>query len=207
MDWGRPRLGRLFSGAEPVPATDESEAHVLPEIVQDRQTDNHLLWLTVGIFVVVLAAGGGFWLGRVTVPTQLPVSADDSDDTDTSTPPSAPPTTAGATAPAAATTASLQSRRHYSHANEPQGAGVIAAAKPASGTVYVHRMNSDVRAQPSYDSEVVKKEAKGAQVQLIAVSDKWTEIEDGALKGWMRSSVLKDTPPGEKRSRKSDGGG
>ncbi len=65
-------------------------------------------------------------------------------------------------------------------------------------------MNSDVREQPSYDAQVIKKEAKGAQVQMIALSDKWAEVKDGAIKGWMRSSVLKDTPPGEKRKKKSD---
>ena len=72
--------------------------------------------------------------------------------------------------------------------------------------MYVHRMNSDLRDQPSYDAQVIKKEAKGAQVQLIALSDKWAEIKDGETKGWMRSSVLKDKPPGEKRAKKSDSG-
>lgn len=81
---------------------------------------------------------------------------------------------------------------------------MIAAAKPASGMMYVHRMNSDVRDQPSYDAQVLKKEAKGAQVELIALSDKWAQIKDGTMKGWMRSSVLKDTPPGEKRKKKAD---
>lgn len=204
MGWELPRLGRLLSGAEPAQAVESGEAHVLPEIVHDTQTDNHALWLTVGIFVVVLAAGGGFWLGRETVPTQPPANTEDSDDYDDTASQSVAASTA--TSPATSATVAPQPHRHYSHANEPQGAAVIAAAKPATGTMYVHRMNSDVRSAPSYDSEVIKKEAKGAQVRLVAVSDKWTEIQDGALKGWMRSSVLKDTPPGEKRPKKSDSG-
>jgi SH3-like domain-containing protein len=59
-----------------------------------------------------------------------------------------------------------------------------------------------VRAEPSYDAQVLKKEPKGAHVQLKALSDKWAEIQDGGMKGWMRASVLKDTPPGEKRKKK-----
>jgi hypothetical protein len=186
-------------------ASDPSQSHVLPEIVHDTQTDRQALWLTVGIVVVVLAAGGGFFVGRATVPAQLPASADDSDYDDASAPPAAArsPAQSEATASAPANEAA-QPRRHYSHPGELQGAAVIAAAKPASGTMYVHRMNSDLRGQPSYDAQVIKKEAKGAQVQLIALSDKWAEIKDGAIKGWMRASVLKDTPPGEKRKKGDD---
>ena len=82
------------------------------------------------------------------------------------------------------------------------GADVIAAAKPASGTMYVHRNNSDLRGKPATSSPAIKKLAKGEQVTLIAVSDKWSEIQDGATKGWVRSSIIKDTPPGTKTSRK-----
>jgi len=87
------------------------------------------------------------------------------------------------------------------------GADVIAAAKPASGTMYVHRNNSDLRPAPSTSSEAIKKLAKGEQVTLLALSDKWAEVEDGSTKGWVRASILKDTPPGEKsakRKKKSD---
>lgn len=179
-------------------ASDPEDTHVLPEIVNDTHADNQGLRLTIGIVVVVLAAGGGFFAGRATVPTQSPASAaEDADDGDTTTQP-VPATPSAATAPMSAET---PKHRSYSHAGEAQGATVIAAAKPASGAVYVHRMNSDVRAQPSYDAQVLKKEAKGAQVQLVALSDKWAEIKDGTTKGWMRASVLKDTPPGETRKK------
>lgn len=201
MAWGFQRflgIGPKASEGEPVSDSDPSHTHVLPEIVHDTQTDHQALWLTVGIVVVALSAGGGFLAGRATVPAQSPASAEDYDD-GTSVPAPSPkqPAAAAANEPA-------QPHRHYSHPGELQGAAVISAAKPATGTVYVHRMNSDLRDQPSYDAQVIKKEAKGAQVQMIAVSDKWTEVQDGAIKGWMRSSVLKDTPPGEKRPRKSD---
>jgi hypothetical protein len=82
------------------------------------------------------------------------------------------------------------------------GADVIAAATPASGTMFVHRNNSDLRGRPATTSPAIKKLAKGEQVTLIAVSDKWSEVQDGAIKGWVRSSIIKATPPGAKTPRK-----
>jgi len=101
-----------------------------------------------------------------------------------------PPTTDEAPSP----------RTHHAKANA--GADVIAAAKPANGLMYVHRNNSDLRPAPSTSSEPIKKLAKGEKVQLLALSDKWAQVDDAGTKGWMRASVLKDTPPGEKKSRK-----
>ncbi len=40
---------------------------------------------------------------------------------------------------------------------------------------------------------------------MVALSDKWAEVKDGDVEGWMRASVLKDTPPdapGTKHPRK-----
>lgn len=88
------------------------------------------------------------------------------------------------------------------HAKKDAGADVIAAAKPATGLMYVHRNNSDLRPAPSTSSEPIKKLAKGEKVRLLMLSDKWAEVDDAGTKGWMRASVLKDTPPGEKKSRK-----
>jgi hypothetical protein len=85
------------------------------------------------------------------------------------------------------------------------GADVIAAAKPASGTMYVHRNNSDLRPAPSTSSDAIKKLTKGETVNLIALSDKWAEVDDHGTKGWVRASILKATPPGESRSRKNHG--
>jgi SH3-like domain-containing protein len=91
-------------------------------------------------------------------------------------------------------------RAHHAKANA--GADVVAAAKPASGLMYVRRNNSDLRPAPSTASEPIKKLARGEKVQLLMLSDKWAEVDDAGTKGWMRASVLKDTPPGEKKSRK-----
>jgi uncharacterized protein YgiM (DUF1202 family) len=89
---------------------------------------------------------------------------------------------------------------HAHRANKSDaGADVVAAAKPASGTMYVHRNNSDLRAVPSTSSPAIKKLAKGEKVTMIALSDKWAEVNDNGTKGWMRSSILKDTPPDESK--------
>ncbi|HUO91628.1 MAG TPA: SH3 domain-containing protein [Rhizomicrobium sp.] len=88
------------------------------------------------------------------------------------------------------------------HARANAGAEVIAAAKPASGLMYVHRNNSDLRPAPSTSSEPIKKLPKGEKVQLLRLSDKWAQVDDAGTKGWMRASVLKDTPPGEKKKKK-----
>jgi hypothetical protein len=105
------------------------------------------------------------------------------------------------TNPAATDEASAPSPRAH-HAKANAGADVIAAAKPASGLMYVHRNNSDLRPAPSTSSEPIKKLAKGEKVQLLALSDKWAQVDDAGTKGWVRASVIKDTPPGEKKSRK-----
>lgn len=96
---------------------------------------------------------------------------------------------------------------HVRHAKVDAGADVIAAAKPATGTMYVHRANSDLRPAPSSSSEAIRKLAKGEKVTLLALSDKWAQVDDAGTKGWVRASILKDTPPGEKtpkRKKKSD---
>jgi SH3 domain-containing protein len=104
-------------------------------------------------------------------------------------------------APAATDETSTPPHRTH-HAKANAGADVIAAAKPATGLMYVHRANSDLRPAPSTSSEPIKKLAKGEKVQLLALSDKWAQVDDAGTKGWVRASVIKDTPPGEKKSRK-----
>jgi hypothetical protein len=161
------------------------------------------VWLAATLGAVALSAGS-FMLGRASVPA--PQALGDASDMDSyaddaSSAPQSPPRADNDTAPVSA-----PARRAHAHAGEPEGAAVIAAATKASGLRYVHRMNSDVRAEPSYAAQVLKKEPKGAQVQLLALSDKWAEIQDGAVKGWMRASILKDTPPDtdSRRKKKSD---
>ena len=161
------------------------------------------LWLGALVAAAALSSAS-FWLGRESVPA--PPTAIDASETDSY----ADDTSVAPSQPAANATASRSPARR-AHADEPEGAAVIAAATHTSGLRYVHRMNSDLRAAPSYGSQVLKKEPKGAQVQLVALSDKWAQVRDGAVTGWMRASVLKDTPPDapgtKKRSRKKEDGG
>jgi hypothetical protein len=142
----------------------------------------------------IVIAGGGFWAGRATAPVPamrhavVADTADDetySDDTPSTTP--TVPTSDGNATP-------VTEHRTRGHRTDA-GAAVIAAATKATGTKYVHRNNSDLRQAPSYAAETLKKEPKGAQVEMVALSDKWAEVKDGSVKGWMRASVLKDTPP------------
>jgi hypothetical protein len=72
---------------------------------------------------------------------------------------------------------------------------VVAAATPATGTRYVRRNNSDLRAVPSTSAPAIAKEARGTAVTLIAVNGKWSEVRAGAATGWMRSSVLGEEAP------------
>jgi hypothetical protein len=69
------------------------------------------------------------------------------------------------------------------------------AARPIACLRYVHRGGSDLREQPKTSAKVLKKEPKGQQVQLVAISGPWAEVRDGQLTGWMRASVLGKTPP------------
>jgi hypothetical protein len=78
-------------------------------------------------------------------------------------------------------------------------AAVIAAATPASGVRYVRRGNSDLRATPSSSAPAIAKEAKGTEVTLLSVADKWSQVRVGTQTGWMRTSVLGETAPGSGR--------
>lgn len=101
--------------------------------------------------------------------------------------------------PAATTHSSAVSATVASHRRPPAVAAaaqnVIDAAQPVSGVRYVHRGGSDLRALPKTSAKVLKKEPKGQQVQMIAISGAWAEVRDGALTGWMRASVLGEAPP------------
>ena len=96
-------------------------------------------------------------------------------------------------APAATADSGTPARPHARTSTSADA--VIAAAAPASGLRYVRRGNSDLRAKPSTSSPAIAKEAKGTQVTLLAVADKWSQVRVGDQTGWMRSSVLGETPP------------
>lgn len=154
--------------------------------------------LGAAVAAIVIGAAA-FWAGRATAPVQHAprvVTAEPSDDDYADDTPSS-----DAAAPAP------QSVEHHArgHRGGDAGAAVIAAATKTSGAKYVHRNNSDLRKAPSYASETLKKEPKGAKLEMVALSDKWAEVKDGDVEGWMRASVLKDTPPdapGTKHPRK-----
>jgi len=64
------------------------------------------------------------------------------------------------------------------------------------GPCYVHRAGSDSRDKPKSSSHVLKKEAKGAKLMLLALQDDgWAKVTDGQLTGYMRASVLGADPP------------
>jgi hypothetical protein len=153
----------------------------------------------VGLFIAALAFAGWRYFGSELPPVHLPVPAP----TTQSTPDTA---SDGADDSGGIPTVTREHRsggiRHARGDDANAGADVIAAAKSASGTMFVHRNNSDLRAKPATSLPAIKKLAKGEQVTLIAVSDKWSEVQDGPTKGWVRSSIIKDTPPGIKKPRK-----
>jgi hypothetical protein len=160
----------------------------------------HVSGIGVGLLIAALAFTGWRYFDRGTAETaapSLPQQTASSAPAETTTSDGAD----NAASPAATDEASAPAPRTH-HAKANAGADVIAAAKPASGLMYVHRNNSDLRPAPSTSSEPIKKLAKGEKVQLLALSDKWAQVDDAGTKGWVRASVIKDTPPGEKKSRK-----
>src|SRR5690348_12075074 len=94
--------------------------------------------------------------------------------------------------PHAATSATVVSHRTASAA---AAQSIVDAAKPIAGIRYVHRGGSDLRELPKTSAKVLKKETKGQQVQLVAISGAWAEVRDGQVTGWMRASVLGEAPP------------
>ncbi|HXS07924.1 MAG TPA: DUF4236 domain-containing protein [Rhizomicrobium sp.] len=72
--------------------------------------------------------------------------------------------------------------------------GQVAPA-PSSDIRYVHREGSVLRETESTSGKSLKKEPKGAQVTLLQSDGDWAKVQDGALTGWMRMSVLGSAPP------------
>ncbi len=161
----------------------------------------------VGLFVAALAFAGWRYFGgeahapaapSLPPPAQTATAAPNTTSADTDDDSGGIPTV----------TPEHHARSGHTRAGDANaGADVIAAATPASGTMFVHRNNSDLRGRPATSSPAIKKLAKGEQVTLIAVSDKWSEVQDGTIKGWVRSSIIKNTPPGAPRKKKSDSDG
>jgi hypothetical protein len=72
---------------------------------------------------------------------------------------------------------------------------VTDAAVPVQGLRYVRRGGSDLRESPTASARVLKKESKGAQVELLSTSGPWAQVRDGNITGWMRASILRPDPP------------
>ncbi|HEY4273891.1 MAG TPA: DUF4236 domain-containing protein [Rhizomicrobium sp.] len=70
-----------------------------------------------------------------------------------------------------------------------------ASAENPSAIRYVHRNGSDLRQTESASGAVLQKEPKGTQVTLLATDGDWSQIQDGTLTGWMRTSILGAEPP------------
>ena len=66
----------------------------------------------------------------------------------------------------------------------------------APGPVYVHRGRTVLRDAPKSSGESLKREAKGARIELLELDDGgWAKVKDGVLTGYMRASVLGMEPP------------
>ncbi|HEY4986403.1 MAG TPA: DUF4236 domain-containing protein [Bradyrhizobium sp.] len=72
---------------------------------------------------------------------------------------------------------------------------VASQAVATTGTRYIHRSNTNLRDAPADSATTLKKETRGTQVTLLAVSGKWSKIQDGATAGWVKSSILGENPP------------
>jgi hypothetical protein len=62
------------------------------------------------------------------------------------------------------------------------------------GTIYVRRGGSVLREEQKSSGAALKKLPKGAAVTIVAVDGPWTQVRDGNLSGWMRTSVLGPDP-------------
>ena len=74
-------------------------------------------------------------------------------------------------------------------------AAQAAQAPPTSAIRYIHREGSVLRETESSSGKSLKKESKGTQVTLLQADGDWAKVQDGALTGWMRMSVLGTAPP------------
>jgi uncharacterized protein DUF4236/SH3 domain-containing protein len=79
--------------------------------------------------------------------------------------------------------------------------GVSATSLPATSTNgnmqrFVHREGAILREEPKASGHILRKESKGAAVALVSQRDDgWSQVRDGDVTGYMRSSVLGAEPP------------
>ena len=61
---------------------------------------------------------------------------------------------------------------------------------------FVHREGAILREEPKASGHILRKESKGAAVALVSQRDDgWSQVRDGDVTGYMRSSVLGAQPP------------
>ena len=77
----------------------------------------------------------------------------------------------------------------------PVAQAAQAPSTAVSAVRYVHRDGAVLRETESTSAKSLKKEAKGAQVSLLASDGDWAKVQDGDVIGWMRMSVLGASPP------------
>jgi hypothetical protein len=84
----------------------------------------------------------------------------------------------------------------------PKASTGVSATSPApvsaNGNMqrFVHREGAILRGEPKASGHILRKESKGAAVTLVSQTDDgWSQVKDGDLTGWMRSSVLGPAPP------------
>jgi Bacterial SH3 domain. len=65
-----------------------------------------------------------------------------------------------------------------------------ATALPSDEVLIIERSRANVRSEPSRNGRVIAKIAKGTQVKVIRRSRNWIEVETGAYRGWISSSLL-----------------
>jgi hypothetical protein len=75
---------------------------------------------------------------------------------------------------------------------------IAAASVSAGGNMqrFVHRQGAILREEPKASGNILKRELKGGAVTLVSQTDDgWSQVKDGDITGWMRSSLLGTEPP------------
>jgi hypothetical protein len=78
----------------------------------------------------------------------------------------------------------------------------LSATSPAPASAngnmqrFVHRGGAILREEPKASGHILRKESKGAAVTLVSQTDDgWSQVKDGDVTGYMRSSLLGAGPP------------
>ncbi len=104
--------------------------------------------------------------------------------------------------PVSSTVPSTGSSTGLSTGLSPQVSTGVSATSPAATSAngnmqrFVHREGAILREEPKTSGHILRKESKGAAVTLVSqTNDGWSQVKDGDITGYMRSSVLGTEPP------------